>query len=219
MEGLRAPTFPEGRFWVRAVMAMTLDGAVRGADGGSRSISSPADQRWFSALRSDADAVLVGAGTIRAEDYRPSRKVLAIVTESLHLPPTLRMFSERGPEHARPLVLTTASAATDAPAHLQQASDVIACGDSHVDLAACLEELRDRGLLRVQCEGGPHLLSGLMAAGLLDQLLLSITPMLVGGGGSDHVVTVPGGLGDPRQFRLADLQHDEGTAFLDLVRA
>jgi riboflavin-specific deaminase-like protein len=218
MEGLLPPRFPEGRFWVRSVMAMTLDGAVRGADGGSRSISTPADQRWFSSLRSGADVVLVGAGTIRAEDYRPSGKVVAVVTESLNLPSSLRMFREHGPEHARPLVITTATAAEDAPDHLRQMTDIVPCGESHVHLATVLQVLRDRGLLRVQCEGGPRLLSELIAAGLLDQLLLSVTPRLVGGDASDHVVTVPGGLADPAQFRLAELHHDEGTAFLELVR-
>jgi riboflavin-specific deaminase-like protein len=218
MEGVRAPEFPEGRPWLRAVMAMTLDGVMRGADGGSRSISSPADQRWFSALRSDPDVLLVGAGTIRAEDYRPSRKVIAVVSRSLDLPLSLRMFRDRGPEHPRPLVLTTEAAAEQAPGELREAAEVIACGVDAVDLSLAVASLHDRGLAHVQCEGGPALLSDLLSEGLVDELLLSVTPLLLGGAAPDHVVSRQGGWQPPVRMRVQDLQQDEGTAFLTLVR-
>lgn len=211
------PIFPDGRPWLRAVMAMTLDGVMRGPDGGSRSISTPADQRWFGTLRRDPDVLLVGAGTIRAEDYRPSRKVVAIVSASLDLPASLRMFRERTDEHPRPLVITTARAAEHAPAHLRDLTDVVPCGDDGVDLVLAREELVDRGLTRIQCEGGPALLADVITAGLLDELLLSITPRLVGGPGVDHLLHRPGGFVPPPRLSLVDVQQDEGTAFLRLL--
>lgn len=196
-------------------MASTLDGAMRGPDGGSRSISSPADQRWFNGLRRQCDVILVGAATIRAEDYRPSRKVVAIVSASLDLPASLRMLAERTDENPRPVVLTTAEAITRAPEHLRRLTDLVPCGDSRVDLAVAREALISRGLSRIQCEGGPRLLSDLIAAGLLDELLLSLTPMLLGAGPSDHIVQIAGG--HERRFALERVQQDEGTVLLQLA--
>ena len=211
------PAFPADRPWIRAVMAVTLDGVMRGPDGGSRSIGTPADQRWFSALRREPDVLLVGAGTIRAEDYRPSRTVVAIVSSSLDLPPTLRMFAERTEAHPRPLVITTARAAERAPDHLRARVDVLPCGDDRVDLALARDALVGRGLSRIQCEGGPALLADVIAAGLLDELLLSITPRLVGGPGADHLLDRAGGLTPPPRMTIASVQQDEGTVFLRLL--
>jgi riboflavin biosynthesis pyrimidine reductase len=198
-------------------MATTLDGVMRGAAGGSREISTPADQRWFAALRRQPDALLVGAQTIRAEDYRPSRKVMAIVSGSLDLPPDLRMFAERSPEHPRPIVFTTARAARTPPDHLSRLADVVPCGEDTVDLGVARRELVDRGLTRIQCEGGPSLLSTLMAMGLLDELLLSLTPYLIGGGPSEHLLNLD--LDSPARMTLVDMQEDEGTVFMRLRAA
>ena len=164
MQSVQVPEFPAGRPWVRAVMASTLDGAIRGSDGGSRSISTPADQRWFSALRHGPQALLVGAGTIRAENYRPSRCVMAVVSARLDLPASLRMFAERTDAHPRPIVLTTDAGAADPPAHLRELTDVVGCGADGVDLHGAIAALNARGLQYIQCEGGPRLLSDLIAA-------------------------------------------------------
>ena len=209
------PEFPADRPWVRAVMASTLDGVMRGPDGGSRSISTPADQRWFSRLRRQPDAILVGAQTIRSEDYRPSRTVVAIVSRSLDLPPTLRMFTERTDEHPRPIVLTSDDAALDPPTHLRDLTDVIGCGDGTVDLARAVDVLIERGLLRIQCEGGPRLLGDLVAADLLDELLLTLTPTLLGGGPGEHILNIPGGL--DRRGRIVRTQDDGGTVLLQVA--
>ena len=217
MQSLRVPEFPPDRPWLRAVMASTLDGAMRGPDGGSRSISTPADQRWFSALRRDPDVLLVGAGTIRAEDYRPSRKVIAVVSASLSLPPTLRMLADRTQEHPRPIVLTTQRAVDQAPAHLRDGTELVPCGDTRVDVTLARQALIDRGLARIQCEGGPSLLGDIIAAGLLDELLLTLTPRLLGGPGGEHIVDVAGGFAPPPRMRVTDLQEEDGTVFVRLL--
>ena len=198
-------------------MASTLDGAMRGPDGGSRSISTPADQRWFSALRKQADALLVGAATIRAEDYRPSSKVVAIVSGRLDLPPALRMLADRTDAHPRPIVFTTSEAAADAPEHLRRLTDVVGCGSGSVDLSRARDELVSRDLNRIQCEGGPSLLSSLIQQELLDELLLTLTPRLLGGGQQERIATIPGGL--ERRMSLVSTQQDEGTVFLQLRAA
>ena len=213
-----AYAFPDRRPWVRANMVSTLDGTMRGPDGSSRSISTPVDQRVFAHARRDADAVLVGAGTIRAEDYRPSVRTVAIVTRRLDLPLTLRMFAERGPEHARPIAFTTDAAAASAPEALLEVIDVVGCGDEEVDLARVVATLDDRGLGRILCEGGPRLLGDLMSAGLLDELLLTLVPSLVGGGAREHILDVAGGLDPALHLTPRLVLEEEGTVLLQLGR-
>ena len=203
--------FPPQRPWVRANMVATLDGAIRGHDGSSRSISTPADQWVFSLARREADVVLVGAGTIRAEDYRPSVRTVAIVTGRLDLPLSLRMFAERGPEHARPIVITTAESARLASEGLLDAADVIACGSGRVDLPRAVATLAARGLGRIHCEGGPALLSGMVSAGLLDELLLTLVPTLHGGGAGEHIIDIPGGLDPALRLVPAEVLEEDGT--------
>jgi len=211
--------FPtEGR-WIRANMVSTLDGAMRGPDGGSRSINTAADQRVFSIARLAADVTLVGAGTIRAEDYRPSLRPIAIVTSRLDLPLTLRLFAERTDAHPRPLVMTTAEAAGRAPEELATAADLIPCGSVSVDLALVIEELVERGLKHINCEGGPGLLGDLAAAGLLDELLLTLSPALLGGGPSEHILNVTGGLQPALRLTTAHVLSEDGTVLIRARRA
>jgi riboflavin biosynthesis pyrimidine reductase len=206
--------FPASGTWIRANMVSTLDGVMRGPDGGSRSISTPADQRVFSIARRDADAVLVGAGTIRAEDYRPSVRTVAIVTARLGLPLSLRMFSERTEAHARPIALTTTRAADAASGELRRVIDIVPCGDTDVDLRAVIQALTDRGHRRIHCEGGPSLLSDLVAAGLLDELLLTMVPRLLGGGPGEHIVDIAGGLDPAWRMATEEILEEDGTVLL-----
>lgn len=203
-----------GDTWVRGSMVSTLDGVMRGADGTSRSIASSADQRVFSRLRLGADVVLVGAGTLRDEDYHPSRLPIAIVTASLRLPLTLRLFALRTPDTPRPLVLTTESSRDAAPAELLELADVIACGVESVDLGAAVGALAACGLRRIHCEGGPRLLGDLAAAGLLDELLLTLTPVLHGGPASEHIMSVDGGLSPALRMETVQVLEEDGSVFL-----
>ena len=208
--------FPADGPWVRANMVSTLDGTMRGPDGGSRSISTRADQRVFSIARLAADVTLVGAGTVRAEDYRPSKRPIAIVTGRLDLPLSLRMFAERTHAHPRPLVLTTDAAADRASTTLLASADVVPCGHSQVDLHRVVQTLVDRGLPRINCEGGPSLLGDLAAAGLLDELLLTLSPALLGGPASEHIIDIAGGLAPPLRMTMTHVLTEDGTV---LIRA
>jgi riboflavin-specific deaminase-like protein len=188
--------YPTGaRHWVRANMVATADGAATAA-GKSEGISGEADKRIFGVLRALADVVLVGAGTVRTEQYRPARvreqyqapraaagqaptAAIAVVSRNLDLDWTMPLFTS-------PAVPTIVLTTTDAPqdqvdAATTAGAEVIAAGTGRVDLALAVDRLAERGLGRVLCEGGPNLLGQLAAAGRLDELCLSIAPQLRGG--------------------------------------
>jgi len=209
--------------WVRASMVSTVDGAGVGPDGRSGSISTPADFALFVALRNSCDVIVVGAGTARAEGYRPPRSArLAVVTRSGALDPTLPFLRDSRPE-ARPIILTSASGAR-AAANLQAMADVIACGESEVDLSAAFTTLHDRGLHKVVVEGGPSLLGDLVAADLVDEFDVQVTPLLAGGSfdGSRSAGRILSGatlIDSPRHVSLRHILTDGATLFLAYTRA
>ncbi|MFI9272966.1 pyrimidine reductase family protein [Kitasatospora sp. NPDC052896] len=183
------------RSWLRASMVRGLDGAaaLRGRSGG---LSGPADAELLAVLRSLADVVLVGAGTARAERYgpaephprlaaartaagRPPAPPIAVVSARLRLDPGGDLFG--APPDARTLVLTTRQAPASARRALERVAEVLVVGEDEVEPRRVMAELADRGLSRVLCEGGPQLLGRLCAAGLLDELCLTVAPLLTGG--------------------------------------
>jgi riboflavin-specific deaminase-like protein len=208
--------YPSTLPWVRANMVTTLDGAIRGSDGLSKSINTKADQQVFNAARRACDVILVGAGTVRAEDYRPSSRTLAVVSSRLDLPLTLRMFAEATDANPRPIALTTDEAAAEASADLRAVADVVGCGSGRVDLHRALDVLIDRGLTRILCEGGPSLLSDLLALGLIDELLMTLSPMFVGAPSDQHVVHLPGGLDPVLRLSPVEVFEEDGTVLMRL---
>jgi riboflavin-specific deaminase-like protein len=205
----QAYAVPAGRPWLRANMVATLDGAVTAPDGLSAAISSPADRALFATLRGLADVVLVGAGTARTEGYRPARLPIAVVTARLDLDLTSPLLAEA--EH-RTIVLTAASAGAERIRAAEQVTDVVVCGDDRVDLVTAVAALHRRGLLHVLCEGGPTLLGAMVAGGLLDELCLTVSPLLVGGGDVARILGGPG-LPSTVRLRLAHLLEAEGVLF------
>lgn len=192
------PCTAEGQPWVRANFVSTLDGAATGSDGRSGSINTGADREVFGLLRALSDVVLVGAGTARIEGYRPIKArdkwtpmrqrtgrtdhpVMAVVSRTAVLPSLLTTPVE----HAGDVLLLTCgraskSALDHARAELGE-DQVLVIGEESVDLDATLRELARRGLTRVLCEGGPHLMRDLVASGHLDELCLTIAPLIVAG--------------------------------------
>jgi riboflavin biosynthesis pyrimidine reductase len=96
-------------------------------------------------------------------------------------------------------------------------ADVVVAGDERVDVTLALSALGDRGLLRVCCEGGPTLFADLVAARLVDQLCLTVSPLLTGGGAVRIATGLPSGA--PMDLILASVLSDEGFLMLRYRRA
>jgi riboflavin biosynthesis pyrimidine reductase len=179
---------------VRFNFVSSIDGAatLRGRSGG---LGDASDRRVLVLLRRPADVVLVGAGTIRVEGYAgdlldgPSRDwrlahglsahpPVAVVSARLDLDPTSGFFTEAV---VRPLVITTTRAEPARRQALERVADVVVAGDDSVDPAALVHELAERGHRRIHSEGGPMLFGSFQRAGTVDELCLSLSPVLVGG--------------------------------------
>lgn len=186
------PELPPASGWVRGCMVATVDGSAVDEDGSSHGIGGPVDLAVLGVLRALADVVVVGAGTARAEGYRPPparpsfaerraanrqapSTALALVTRSGDVDP-----GALGPTS---LVLTSRSAPLDRLRALAGADRVLVAGDDDVEPDRAVAMLAERGLRRVQLEGGPTLLGRFAAAGRVDELCLTWSPLLVGGEG------------------------------------
>ncbi|WP_316772152.1 pyrimidine reductase family protein [Streptomyces sasae] len=224
-----AYAYPEsaGReVWLRANMVSTLDGAGQ-HDGRSQPISGAADMRIFGTLRALADVVLVGAETVRQEGYRPVRAraefaaaraaagqgqaaAVAVVSASLDLDFSVPLFTS---PPVPTLVLTGAAAAPDRVAAAEQAgARVVIAGDGKgVDPARAVRALAGLGHTRLLTEGGPRLLGQFVAADVLDELCLTISPMLTAG----DAQRISGGprVAVPHRFELVSLLEEAGFLF------
>lgn len=212
---------------LRVNFVSSLDGAVT-VDGFSAGLSGEPDKRVFGLLRMVCDALVVAAGTLRHEGYRAVRldegrrawrranglaayPTLVVVSGTLDLDPAQAAFADAP---VRPIVLTHSDA--EPPPGLTDVADVLRCGTGRVDLAAALAELHGRGLTQLLCEGGPRLLGALTAADLVDELCLTVAPLLAGPG--------PGRItaGDATPARPLPLRHvlaaDDGVLLLRHAR-
>lgn len=178
---------------LRVNFVTSLDGAVT-VDGLSAGLSSAADKRVFALLRMVCDGLLVGAGTVREENYHaltldePRRAWrarngltpyprLIIASGSLRLDPGHRVFTEAP---VRPLILTSPTAAAEARAALEPVADLLISSD----LGAAVAQLHGMGISQLLCEGGPTLFGDLTASDLVDELCLTVSPVLAGPGAS-----------------------------------
>jgi riboflavin biosynthesis pyrimidine reductase len=211
---------------LRANFVTSIDGAVT-LDGLSGGLSSKDDQNLLGLLRMLADVVLVGAGTLRAEQYNglrlgkvrrtwrleqgwPENPVLAIVSARLDLSPASSVFTEAP---VRPIVITADSAPAEQRKALEDVADVLICGADEVDLTEAVDTLAGRGLPQILCEGGPHLLGSLTSADLVDEMCLTVSPVLAGPGAR----RITDGLASAQVHQLEPLHvlnGDEGYLFL-----
>jgi riboflavin biosynthesis pyrimidine reductase len=173
VELYRPPRLP----WLRVNMVSTLDGAANGDSGRSGSINNEADKRVFHALRDQADAIVVGAGTARTERYRVAAVPLVIVSHRGLVPEQL----QEAPA-GKVLLVTCADSPGLAECRTTLGDEqVIVVGESQVDLPAMKSALVERGFRNLLSEGGPHLLRDLLASGAADELCLTWVPRTIGG--------------------------------------
>ncbi len=164
--------------WLRVNMVSTVDGAATGENGTSRSINNAADRMVFNLLRSQADVLVVGAGTLRDEGYGHNELPIVAVSRSGKVPPTLA-DSEPG----KLLLATTQNAeGLEKARETLGAENVLVLGSHRVDLAALRDMLVERGMPRILSEGGPHLLRDLLDQGCADEVCITTVPRMIGGG-------------------------------------
>ena len=213
--------------WVRANMIASLDGAISVA-GRSSGLSGAADKLVFTVLRGLADVVLVGAGTARAERYalarpswpqlrqgRPATPPIAVVTRKLGLDLDSRLI-QGDPALPRTIVLTTRQAPADRVAAASRTADVIVVGDDHVSGWAAIEKLAELGHRRILTEGGPSLLGEIAADDRLDELCVTISP-LIAGGHAGRMITSTSTF--TARLELTGLLEDDGFLLGRYVRA
>lgn len=206
---------------LRANMVASADVATSFA-GRSRSLSGPADRMLFTVLRSLADLILVGAGTVRTERYGPVKEIwaglrpndapvpaIAVVSASLDLDPDSSLLTRAAPG-AQTIVITTGTAPPDRRAAIAKRARVIEAGTDQLDLVVAISALRGLGYRSILTEGGPALLGHLAAAELVDELCLTTSPVLALGK-ADRVTKIP--LAHTERLSLAHVLHDDGFLF------
>jgi len=233
VELYRHPLPAEGPVWLRSNFVTSLDGSVAGPDGRAASINTASDHFVFALHRAHADAIVVGAQTVRSEHYRAvdlapwQRRLraaegladfptLAIVTRSLDLDPGL---ARHGRREVGPVVIFTTSgksARTVSP-FTAAGIEVVQLGGGDVDLTEVTRRLAERGCLRLLAEGGPRLHHELLTRQLVDELSLTLAPVAVGGNAPRLTA---GGWLPERAFRLRTVVYaDDETVFLSYRRA
>lgn len=221
--------YPRGRSdrpWVMANFVVTIDGAAV-VDGGSTAINDEDDQKMFAAMRAVPDFILVGANTLRVENYKPTglderrrqARLDARLEETPHLVTLSRSldFDPGAPAFGDPenrvTILTDQDAPDDRFAELSEVADVVRLRST--DAEDILHYMRMAKV--VLCEGGPGLMGQLIAAGLVDEMALTMSPMLVSGEApriSRGPVAEP-----PLDMRLDRVLYGDRSLFLRYLRA
>ncbi len=209
---------------VRVNFVASIDGAAtdHGLSGG---LSGQADKRVFDILRRLCDVVLVGAGTVRAEGYGamrlnqasvqlrranglPDQPVFAIVSGTLGLDPESPVFTKAP---VRALVVTVGASSHVKKEALSRVTDVLVCGEERLDVGVMLDAFAKRGLRQVLCEGGPTLFGTLLDADRVDELCLTISPLIEAG--DAHRIVV-GTLEKARRMALHHVLVSDSTLML-----
>jgi len=217
-------------------MAMTADGKITSALREEPRFASRVDKKTMDRLRAEADAVLVGAGTLRADDpplhvrdpemqaYRrslgkPAGLINVLVTASASVDPGSRFFASD--EAAARIVATVEDAPADRLSRLAEKADVWTVGRGTVDLPALLSRLKARGIERLLVEGGGELNWGFVRDDLVDELYVTVAPALLGGRLAPTLCEGEGfAMGERVRLRLmkADVIDDEIFCRYEVIR-
>jgi riboflavin biosynthesis pyrimidine reductase len=215
-----AYAYPDGRLWLRANMISSVDGAAT-RDERSGGLGNDSDRRLFAVLRSLADVVIVGAGTARTEGYGPAQPGpgghvprLAVISRRLDLDFDSPLFTDA---RRRTILLAPKNAPANRLWRARENADVILAGEDRIDFALAVQELASHGFSRLLCEGGPRILAQMVTAGVLDELCLTVSPLMLAGDGP-RIVNGPPAL-KPAELRLTHaFRDDEDFLFLRYSR-
>jgi len=215
---------------VRVNMVASVDGATT-VDKRSGGLGGPADKVVFATLRSLTDVILVGAATMRTEGYGPANlsdaarrqrrewgllpePPIAVLTRTCQLDWDAPFFTQA---EQRPVVITATSAATTDRARAAEVAEVILAGDDAVDLRSAVRALGERGYDNVLAEGGPAIAAQLASTDLIDELCLTVSPLLVGG--DARRILHGDALQPPTPLELRQVLAADGYLFLRYQRA
>ena len=209
------------RPFVYVNMAMTVDGKITSTKREEPQFTSRLDRKTMDKLRAQADAVLVGAGTLRADDPplqvrdeemkqlraslgKPAHLTTVLVTASAGIDPDAKFFTASG-EGTR-IVATVEEAPADKVERLRTRAEVWTLGRGAVDLPALCRRLADRGVERLLVEGGGELNWGFVRDDLVDEIYVTIAPALLGGKAAPTLLEGDGfSMSDRRRLRLVEV--------------
>lgn len=221
----RLYAYPDDRTWLVINFVCSADGAVE-IGGTASALTNPADRRVYPLSSELADVRLVGGRTAVVESFRGVRPgdqdaerraryglapipPIAVVTSGRSLPPDAPVITDT---ITPTVVLTCAAADADLRrAWAKAGADVVIAGDDSVDFTLVCAALAERGLRRVHCDGGPHLFGSLLAAGVVDELRLTIAPLLVAGAAGRIAA---GASIEPERLRLASVLTEDDSLVL-----
>jgi len=221
------------RPFVSMNMAMTADGKITSARREHPGFTSETDRKTMDRLRAEADAVLVGAGTIRADDPhlhvrdpeareyrrslgRPDGLLAVLVTATGRVDRAWRLFRDEGISGR--IVATVEEAHDESLSGLTGLAEVWRVGRGQVDLRELLRRLRRRGVERLLVEGGGELNWAFVRADLLDELYVTVAPSLLGGRDAPTILEGEGlSMMERRRLGLADLTRIGDEIFLRYV--
>lgn len=181
-----------GMPFVTVKFAQTLDGRIATATGDSQWISGPLSLKLAHKLRREHDAIMVGIGTVLKDDPQLTVRLVngrdplrVILDSSLRLPVNARVLANEAARHT--LVITTSAADPDRAAELERlGAEVLklepAADRGGVDVRKVLQNLGGRGISSVLVEGGAATVTSLLAARLVDRLVIAVAPKIIGRG-------------------------------------
>lgn len=199
-------------------VAVSVDGYIDDASPDRLLLSSTADFDRVDTLRAESDAILIGAGTLRADNPRllvnnpdrrahrvatgrPAYPLRVIVTATGDLDPSANLWHSGGER----LVYTTDAGAQCLGSRLEGRADVVSLGGT-VDFAALLDDLGERGVTSLMVEGGGAIHTAFLAQGLVDEIWMAIAPIVVGDPDAPRFLGPADFPGGPKhRMRLADV--------------
>jgi riboflavin biosynthesis pyrimidine reductase len=205
---------PEGRPYVFFNFVSTLDGRAA-LDGSTRPLGGPADLEMLLSLRAVADAVLIGPGTVRVEGYgrlvgqqrRADVPPAVLISRRFDIPWEAGLFAAAD----QPVIVYGPADAADPPSDVAAPVEVVRLEECTP--GAALADLRSRGVRALLSEGGPTLFRGFLAAGFVDELFLTLTPLMTGDQAETAIVS-GARLADPARMELRWVLRSDQELFL-----